>query len=30
MPLTGTSGVEDRSASTYKAVFTFDAAVTSG
>jgi hypothetical protein len=30
MPLTGTSGVEDRSASTYNAVFTFDAAVTSG
>lgn len=30
MPLTGTSGVEDRSATTYNAVFTFDAAVTSG
>jgi hypothetical protein len=30
MPLTGTSGVEDRSASTYSSVFTFDAAVTSG
>ncbi len=30
MPLTGTSGVEDRSSSTYNAVFTFDAAVTSG
>lgn len=30
MPLTGTSGVEDRSASTYTAVFTFDTAVTSG
>ena len=30
MPLTGTSGVEDRSASTYNAVFTFDAPVTSG
>ena len=30
MPLTGTSGVEDRSASTYNAVFTFDGAVTSG
>src|SRR5213595_2109192 len=30
MPLTGTSGVEDRSASTYNAVFTFDVAVTSG
>src|SRR5439155_14049755 len=28
MPLTGTSGAEDRSASTYNAVFTFDAAVT--
>lgn len=30
MPLTGISGVEDRSASTYNAVFTFDAPVTSG
>jgi hypothetical protein len=30
MPLAGTSGVEDRSSSTYNAVFTFDAAVTSG
>ena len=30
MPLTGTSGVEDRSASTYNAVFTFNATVTSG
>jgi len=30
MPLTGTSGVEDRVASTYNAVFTFDAPVTSG
>ncbi len=30
MPLTGTSGVEDRSSSTYNAVFTFDTAVTSG
>jgi len=30
MPLTGTSGVEDRSASTYNAVFTFDTPVTSG
>jgi hypothetical protein len=30
MPLTGTSGVEDRSSATYNAVFTFDAAVTSG
>ncbi len=30
MPLTGTSGVEDRSASTYNAVFNFNAAVTSG
>jgi hypothetical protein len=30
MPLSGTSGVECRSASTYNAVFTFDAAVTSG
>jgi hypothetical protein len=30
MPLTGTSGVECRSATTYNAVFTFDAAVTSG
>lgn len=30
MPLTGTSGVEDRSASTYNAVFTFDNPVTSG
>jgi hypothetical protein len=30
MPLTGTSGVEDRSSSTYKAVFRFDGAVTSG
>jgi hypothetical protein len=30
MPLTGTSGVEDRSASTYNAVFTFNAPVTSG
>jgi hypothetical protein len=30
MPLTGTSGVEDRSASTYNAVFTFDGPVSSG
>jgi hypothetical protein len=30
MPLTGTSGVENRSSSTYNAVFTFDGAVTSG
>ncbi len=30
MPLTGTVGVEDRSASTYNAVFTFAAPVTSG
>lgn len=30
MPLTGTSGVEDRSSSTYNAIFTFDAPVTSG
>ena len=30
MPLTGTSGVECRSAGTYNAVFTFDAPVTSG
>jgi hypothetical protein len=30
MPLTGTSGVEDRSFPTYNAVFTFDGAVTSG
>ena len=30
MPLTGTSGVEDRVAGTYNAVFTFDAPVTSG
>jgi hypothetical protein len=30
MPLTGTSGVEDRSSPTYNAVFTFDGAVTSG
>ena len=30
MPLTGTSGVEDRSSSTYNAVFTFDTPVTSG
>src|SRR5215813_7347690 len=30
MPLTGISGVEDRSASTYNAVFTFSAPVTSG
>jgi hypothetical protein len=30
MPLTGTSGVEDRSSSSYLAVFTFDAPVTSG
>jgi hypothetical protein len=30
MPLTGTSGVEDRTSSTYNAVFTFDAPVTSG
>ncbi len=30
MPLTGVSGVEDRSSSSYNAVFTFDAAVTSG
>jgi hypothetical protein len=30
MPLSGPSGVEDRVASTYNAVFTFDTAVTSG
>jgi hypothetical protein len=30
MPLTGISGVEDRSSGTYNAVFTFDGAVTSG
>jgi hypothetical protein len=30
MPLTGVSGVEDRSSSTYNAVFIFDKAVTSG
>src|SRR5438552_9265648 len=30
MPLTGVSGVEDRSSPTYNAVFTFDGAVTSG
>ena len=30
MPLAGTSGVEDRSSSTYNAVFTFDTTVTSG
>src|SRR4029079_12363701 len=30
MPLSGVSGVECRSATTYKAVFTFDAPVTSG
>ena len=30
MPLAGTSGVEDRSATTYNAVFTFDQPVTSG
>ncbi len=30
MPLSGTSGVEDRKAATYNAVFTFDAPVTSG
>jgi hypothetical protein len=30
MPLTGVSGVEDRSSSTYNAVFTFDGTVTSG
>ena len=30
MPLTGVSGVEDRSATTYNAVFTFDAPVTAG
>ncbi len=30
MPLTGTSGVEDRSSSTYNAVFTFDGTVNSG
>src|SRR6266498_2480456 len=30
MPLTGISGVEDRSSSTYNAVFTFDGPVTSG
>src|SRR5262249_50423059 len=30
MPLTGPSGVEDRSSSTYNAVFTFDVPVTSG
>jgi hypothetical protein len=30
MPLSGVSGVEDRSSSTYNAVFTFDGPVTSG
>ena len=30
MPLTGTSGVENRASGTYNAVFTFDGAVTSG
>lgn len=30
MPLTGTSGVEDRSSNAYSAVFTFDSPVTSG
>jgi hypothetical protein len=30
MPLTGTSGVEDRSSTTYNAIFTFDAPVSSG
>jgi hypothetical protein len=30
MPLTGASGVEDRSSNTYTAVFTFDSPVTSG
>jgi hypothetical protein len=30
MPLTGTSGVEDRTSNTYNAVFTFDGPVTSG
>ena len=30
MPLTGISGVEDRSSTTYSAVFTFDSPVTSG
>jgi len=30
MPLSGVSGVEDRSSTTYNAVFTFDGAVTSG
>src|SRR5437773_1189487 len=30
MPLTGVSGVEDRSSNTYNAVFTFDGPVTSG
>jgi len=30
MPLTGVSGVEDRSSSTYNAVFTFDGPVSSG
>ena len=30
MPLSGTSGVEDRASTTYNAVFTFDQAVTSG
>jgi hypothetical protein len=30
MPLTGVSGVEDRSSTTYNAVFTFNGAVTSG
>src|SRR5213080_2932463 len=30
MPLTGASGVEDRSSSSYNAVFTFDGTVTSG
>jgi hypothetical protein len=30
MPLSGTSGVEDRASNTYNAVFTFDQAVTSG
>ena len=30
MPLTGSSGVENRASGTYNAVFTFDGAVTSG
>lgn len=30
MPLSGTSGVEDRGSSTYNAIFTFDMPVTSG